>query len=453
MFENLTEAFQYIENFTNFEKKAFSLRFFRLDRMHHLLNLFGNPQDAFRTFHIAGSKGKGSTATFLTSILTTAGYRTGLYTSPHLVSYKERITLGGEEIEDAVFLEEISSLRDCLSQHSPAEFPGGEYPTTFELLTCLGFLIFRRLGCEIAVLETGMGGRLDATNVVRPLASILTPIELEHTEYLGNTIEQIAGEKAGIIKPGVPVIVSPQVPEALQVFEKTAQNQGSPLHYLPAYLESFHSHVHREGTELNLQWNKELLPPMPPLKVFLRLLGEVQAENAALAALTVLLTLPEVSLYTIILGLENAYLPGRFQRILEHPPVYVDGSHTPLSVRRLLHSFLEIHPNPDTLILGIVSGKKYDEIAQILCPSFRSVIITTPGTFKPSDPGSLTTCCLRHNPTTHLIADPVEALQFALSSQPSSDAPILITGSFYLAGEILKNFSSPHTFQIRPVRV
>ncbi|MBP7495344.1 MAG: hypothetical protein KA771_07600, partial [Spirochaetales bacterium] len=120
---------------------------------------------------------------------------------------------------------------------------------------------------------------------------------------------------------------------------------------------------------------------------------------------------------------------------------------------RLLHSFLEIHPNPDTLILGIVSGKKYDEIAQILCPSFRSVIITTPGTFKPSDPGSLTTCCLRYNPTTHLIADPVEALQFALSSQPSSDAPILITGSFYLAGEILKNFSSPHTFQIRPVRV
>jgi len=143
-------------------------------------------------------------------------------------------------------------------------------------------------------------------------------------------------------------------------------------------------------------------------------------------------------------GLESAYVPGRFQRIQDSPPVYVDGSHTPLSTRRLLHSFLEIHPQPHTLILGIVSGKRYEEIAQILCPAFKRVLVTTPGTFKPSDPQALAACCIRYNPCTQLIKDPQEALKVALASLPDSDASILITGSFYLAGEILKSgFSLP----------
>ena len=444
MFNSVGEAFSYIESFTNFEKKPFPLRFFRLDRMHRLLEIFGHPEDSFRSYHIAGSKGKGSTATFLASILKEAGFRTGLYTSPHLVSYKERITLAGEEIDDELFLEQISLLRDRLSGLRPEDFPGGEYPTTFELLTCLGFLVFRQLECEVAVLETGMGGRLDATNVVQPIASILTPIELEHTEYLGETIEKIAGEKAGIIKANTPVIVSPQVPEALTVFQQVAQSQNSPLHYLPTYLKSFAAHTHIEGTELHAEWSTELLPSQPPLNILLRLLGEVQAENATLAALTAVLTIPGIPLAVVKRGLESAYVPGRFQRIQDSPPVYVDGSHTPLSTRRLLHSFLEIHPQPHTLILGIVSGKRYEEIAQILCPAFKRVLVTTPGTFKPSDPQALAACCIRYNPCTQLIKDPQEALKVALASLPDSDASILITGSFYLAGEILKSgFSLP----------
>jgi len=437
----LTDAFAYIESFTNFEKKPFPLRFFRLDRMHQLLDLFDNPQESFQTFHIAGSKGKGSTATFLASILNSAGFRTGLYTSPHLVSYKERITLAGEEIDDEVFLEQIASIQDRLSKLQPEDFPGGEYPTTFELLTCLGFLVFRQLKCDVAVLETGMGGRLDATNVVNPIASILTPIELEHTEYLGDTIPQIASEKAGIIKPNTPVIVSPQVSEALEVFYSVAESRSSPIHYLPHYLRSFEAHTHIEGTELRLEWNADLfsstLPP-PPLRILLRLLGEVQAENAALAALTIHLTMPHLSEEVIQRGLETAYLPGRFQRIQDSPPVYVDGSHTPLSARRLLHSFLEIHPRPHTLILGIVSGKRHEEIASILCPAFQRVIVTTPGTFKQSDPKALAECSKRHNPATLLIPDPREALNAALSTLPDPESPVLVTGSFYLAGEILK---------------
>lgn len=442
-FNSLSEAFSFIESFTNFEKKPFPLRFFRLDRMHRLLDLFDHPQESFRSYHIAGSKGKGSTATFLSSILKEAGFRTGLYTSPHLVSYKERITLAGEEIDDEVFLEQITLLRDRLSSLKPEDFPGGEFPTTFELLTCLGFLVFRHLECEVAVLETGMGGRLDATNVVHPIASILTPIELEHTEYLGDTLEKIAAEKAGIIKSKTPVIVSPQVPQALEVFQQVAQAQHSPLHYLPAYLKSFEAHTHIEGTALYAEWNRELLPTHPPLRILLRLLGEVQAENATLAALTTHLTLPQLPAESVKRGLETAYIPGRFQRLQDSPPIYVDGSHTPLSARRLLHSFLEIHPQPHTLILGIVSGKRYEEIAQILCPAFQQVIVTTPGTFKASDPVALTECCLRYNPSTRLIRDPVEALQVAIESLPNLEAPVLITGSFYLAGEILKE-QVPH---------
>ncbi|MCX7787489.1 MAG: bifunctional folylpolyglutamate synthase/dihydrofolate synthase [Spirochaetes bacterium] len=437
----LTDAFAYIESFTNFEKKPFPLRFFRLDRMQKLLDLVGNPQEAFRSYHIAGSKGKGSTAIFLASILKEAGFRTGLYTSPHLVSYKERITLAGDEIDDEVFLEQIALIQDRLSRLRPEEFPGGEYPTTFELLTCLGFLVFRQLECNIAVLETGMGGRLDATNVVLPIASILTPIELEHTEYLGDTIQQIASEKAGIIKPNTPVIVSPQVSEALDVFRLVAESRTSPLYYLPHYIRSFEAHTHKEGTELRLEWNVDLLPPPlspPPLRLLLRLLGEVQAENAALAALTTYLTMPHLSGEIVERGLSTAYLPGRFQRIQDSPPVYVDGSHTPLSAHRLLHSFLEIHPHPHTLILGIVSGKRYEEIASILCPSFQRVIVTTPGTFKQSDPVALAECCRRFNPSTILIQDPKDALNTALTTLPYPEAPILVTGSFYLAGEILK---------------
>ena len=158
-----------------------------------------------------------------------------------------------------------------------------------------------------------------------------------------------------------------------------------------------------------------------------------------MAALTAVLTIPGIPLEVVKRGLESAYLPGRFQRIQDSPPVYVDGSHTPLSARRLLHSFLEIHPQPHTLILGIVSGKRYEEIAQILCPVFKQVIITTPGTFKPSDPQALAACCIRYNPSTRLIRDPQEALEVALGSLPDQDASILITGSFYLAGEILKS--------------
>jgi dihydrofolate synthase/folylpolyglutamate synthase len=434
LFSSIADVFAWLESFSNFEKNSFALRSFRLDRMEKLLDLFGRPHETCRCLHVAGSKGKGSTAAFLSSVLRAGGYKTGLYTSPHLVSYKERISLAGEEIPDEFFLRQAGNLRAEIERFDPSYFPNGEYPTTFELLTCLGFLIFREMRCDWVVLETGMGGRLDATNVVLPAAAIITPIELEHTEYLGESIAAIAEEKAGIIKDGVPVFLSPQTEEALGVFRSRAEARGCALYHLPECFQTITCRTLVSGTQAVFvrAATQERFSPK------LRLLGEVQAENAALALLVIQTILPEIPVPVIIRGLEAAYLPGRFQKLEDSPPIFVDGSHTPLSVRRLLHSFREMYPEPDTLILGIIGGKRHEEIAGILCPCFRSVIVTTPGTFKASDPDKLFRTCLGYNKKSRLIPDPAEALDAAWRGLPGSGQPILITGSFYLAGEILK---------------
>jgi dihydrofolate synthase/folylpolyglutamate synthase len=440
-FSSAGEVFSWLESFSNFEKNAFSLRNFRLDRMEALLEHFGRPHTAYRSLHIAGSKGKGSTAAFLASVLRTAGFKTGLYTSPHLVSYKERISLAGEEIAAEVFIRQGALLRSKIESLDASGFPGGECPTTFELLSCLGFLVFRSLGCEWVVLETGMGGRLDATNVTLPRAVVLTPIELEHTEYLGATIAAIAGEKAGIIKQGIPVFVSPQPVEALEVFRGAAAEKGCRLLYVPECFKSIACTTDTGGARASLHpADRE-----KPVNLRLRLRGEVQAENAALAFLVIRNVLPEIPEELVIQGLEAADIPGRFQKLEDSPPVFVDGSHTPLSVTRLLRSFQEMYPKPDTLILGIVGGKRCGEIAAILCPAFRRVIVTTPGTFKASDPRRLHETCLAYNANTVLVPDPAEAFAAAKKGLPDSGCSILITGSFYLAGEILKLRNQPQT--------
>jgi dihydrofolate synthase/folylpolyglutamate synthase len=437
-FSCAAKVFSWLESFSNFEKNSFSLREFRLDRMERLLDFFGRPHECCRALHIAGSKGKGSTAAFLASILRAAGFKAGLYTSPHLVSYKERISLAGEEIADEVFTAQARILRDLIESLEAKSFPGGAYPTTFELLTCLGFLVFRALGCEWVVLETGMGGRLDATNVIRPEASVLTPIELEHAEYLGNTVAAIAREKAGIIKPGVPVFISPQTGEALEVFRAAAAQKGAAVYYLPECVKKISCRLRKDETAVRIvpAGNEK------PFTVRLRLRGEVQAENAALAFLAARTVLPQIPAPVIMRGLEEAFIPGRFQKLEDFPPLFVDGSHTPVSVTRLLRSLREMYPKPDTLILGVVGGKRHEEIAAILCPAFRRVIVTTPGTFKASDPGRLYEACLAYNTRCSLVPDPARALAEAKKEisglARARNRPILVTGSFYLAGEILK---------------
>nr|NIV39504.1 bifunctional folylpolyglutamate synthase/dihydrofolate synthase [Anaerolineae bacterium] len=218
------DALSYLYSFTDYEKRGFAAyapEFYNLDRVRHLLALMGEPQRTFQAVHIAGTKGKGSTAAMIESVLRVAGYRTGLYTSPHLHSFRERIQVAGELIPEAGVIRLVEEMRPLVARV--------EGITTFEIITCLAFAWFAELGVEWTVVEVGLGGRLDATNVLEPQVTIITPISYDHVAILGDTLSQIAAEKAGIIKPGVPLVSAPQPEEALATICDVCDRQGAPL--------------------------------------------------------------------------------------------------------------------------------------------------------------------------------------------------------------------------------
>ena len=223
----LAEGFAWIESFTNFEKRpGNSLRPFRLDRMRWLAESCGNPQNDYRIVHIAGSKGKGSTSAFLGSILHEAGFTAGIYTSPHVDSYRERFLLNRGFISQNTLLKAITKIKNTFKK---SWFTDGSEPTTFELLTLTALLAFKYADCDWVVLETGLGGRLDATNIVTPVLSVITSIELEHTRILGNTLEEVAAEKGGIIKTNVPVLLGNIPKSAMETLRNIAAERNAPV--------------------------------------------------------------------------------------------------------------------------------------------------------------------------------------------------------------------------------
>ncbi len=431
------EVFSYIESFTNLERTpGVSMRPYRLDRMGRLLSLFGNPERAPRVVHVAGSKGKGSTAVFAASILRAAGFRVGLYTSPHVSSYKERITLAGGEIADEEFIRGFDELRSRIPDRTVPGLPGDESPTTFELLTLLAFLMFRRLRCDWAIVETGIGGRLDATNLVQPEVAVITPIELEHTEILGKTIGEIAREKAGIIKRGSRVFCGYQLEEAYAVLQTKAAECSAPMTRLADELSSFEPEMSDYRMTVRYLWTGGACDT-----VRLGMTGSVQAENGALAYLIGKAILerdrfaPEAVRAFVLEGLAAAGLPGRMEVARHDPLIMLDAAHTPSSIARLVDSFTRMVPAPRNLIFGSVAGKRHEEMARILAPHFDRIVISTPGTFKKSDPTSVWRAFRRHRPAAILEPDPKAALDLALRSE-TGVAPILVTGSFYMIAEI-----------------
>ncbi|MBU1080527.1 MAG: hypothetical protein KKB59_08550 [Spirochaetes bacterium] len=308
IFSDPGEVYGYLDRFLNFERRL-EPREYRLDRMSALKEMFGSPDEAYRVVHVAGSKGKGSTATMIASIITEAGGRTGLYTSPHLLSFTERIAVGGAPVDDETLCACARELSERMEREAPEDFPGGEAPTYFELLTMLGFLCFRAAGCTDAVIEVGLGGRLDSTNVVSPAACVITPIELEHTELLGDTIAKIAFEKAGIIKPGVPVFTSASRPEALAVIGAKAAECGSAITALDDAVELADCQISASGTRATALWRDASLFDAP-LEIRTPMIGRVQARNAALAA--VVARSLGYSREAILGGIAKASLRARF---------------------------------------------------------------------------------------------------------------------------------------------
>ena len=408
----------------------------RLPRMRLFLEELGNPHHRYKIFHVAGTKGKGSTAAFLASILESAGYRTGLYSSPHVSDPAERIAVrdsGGTKVPDADVLEQLARQVAQLAESLPQRSQRWKFPISmFELLTLFALLYFREAGCEYVVLETGIGGRYDATNVVRPLASVLTSVDFDHTEILGETLEEIAHEKSGIIKTGIPVFCGKQRAEVKKVFLEAGRSQRTSVNFLDESLENFTSQVSRGGTELSLKFVGKTTR-----RCRLRLLGDFQADNAALAYLTITKTLPELQEDVIEHGLHKTFLPGRMELIPVKPPIVLDGAHTPLSVRAVLHSFKNIFPQKGVLLFGSVVGKKPEEMARILAPAFREIIISTPGSFKHSDPEAVYEIFQKYHPAVLLEKAPPKALQQA-RALADGDVPILVTGSFFLVAEIRK---------------
>ncbi|MFP3090132.1 bifunctional folylpolyglutamate synthase/dihydrofolate synthase [Treponema sp. TIM-1] len=451
LFLSSADVFRWLSRFINLEQGQ-TPNSFRPERMEILTALAGHPEKSAPVIHVAGSKGKGSVTGMIASVLDAAGLKTARYLSPHVTEYRERITLGDKFFDESLYLDagnELRAIADTLTDKSKSEYrlfnadtEGGEGPTFFELLTLYFFLCARRGQCDAMVVETGMGGRLDPTNVVDPVASVITVIELEHTEFLGNTLAAVAGEKAGIIKAHKPLILAEQSPEALKVFIKTAADRGSPLWYFPDLASIKNLKIHQRGTDFTLLFRKPGEKAVPQ-ELSIAIPGQVQAENAGLAVLALKAAFPFISDGIIRRGLKNFKLPARFERIRDDPPVIIDGAHTPKSVELCVNTFTSLYGTGGILIFGCAAGKNAEAMARLLLPCFSRVVITTPGTFKVSDPeqvygiftGVLQSKGMEPGSVV-FIKETEKAIRFVMDQSREQGLAVLGIGSFYLAAEI-----------------
>ena len=371
---NYLEAIAYLHSLTDYEKtriERYTPETLDLSRVERLLAAVGNPHTRFPAVHIAGTKGKGSTAALCEACLRAAGYRTGCYTSPHLHTFRERIRVAGRKITRKEVVALVEKVR-LLIERAPGV-------TTFEAITVMGFLYFARSGVDVAVVEVGLGGRLDATNVLTPEVSVITSLSLDHTYLLGNTLAEIAYEKAGIIKPGIPVVSAPQRAEAIEVLEAISRERGAPL------------------TEVGRDWDYEPGPADLDGQVFtirritgggseldgeywIPLLGRHQLENgaSAIAALDIMCQQGfRIPAEAVRKGLRNVHWPGRLEILSREPLIVVDCAHNPYSAQVLRQALEEWFPGQRwVLIFGASTDKDIAGVLRALLPISDYIIVT-----------------------------------------------------------------------------
>lgn len=405
-----------------------------LSRMRRVLAAAGHPERRYPAIIVAGTNGKGSTAATLASILVASGYRTGLYTSPHLVSIRERWQIDGVPVSPAVLRKAIRRLRSLVPLV-------GFTPTYFEALTLLAFLSFEEEGCELAVLEVGMGGRLDATNVVHPLASVITPVGLDHTEWLGHTIRAIAREKAGVIHAGSVAVTSNDDADALAPIAARAAAVGTPLHILGDEIEIGRPKLSADGLAFRLTTPEGRYAITTPLA------GAHQASNVALAvraAELVASALPRIRRATILSGVAATRWRGRLERFeIEGREVWVDGGHNAHAFRRIAPFVERFVPRPRTLVFGVLREKEVEEMAALMLPLFDRVILTEPGSERALAADDLRARLEgRFDVPVRVASNPRRALRAALDGEGS----VFVCGSLYLAGtaiELLDGMMEP----------
>jgi dihydrofolate synthase / folylpolyglutamate synthase len=400
-----------------------------LDTIQNILNLLDNPEKQYNLVHVAGTNGKGSTATYIASILQMAGFKTGVYTSPHLVQFNERITINGEPISN----DDVVSAYEAVHQVDTGE----RKATFFEIATAMGLYHFAKKNIEWAVIETGMGGRFDATNIITPEVSVITNLSIEHTDYLGNTIKALAKEKGGIIKANTPVVTAVSQPSGLKVIKKTAKQNSSDLYIYKKDFSIRKNSGQNTYSYKGLMKNfNHLIKPLP---------GEHQKENLSLALAACELIFDNLDESLVKKGLAITKWPGRLEHIQDKPLVIIDGAHN-LKAAKVLGKYLssKLKDKKLTLVLGILDDKPHEKMLESLVPYAQNIIITKAKIDRSLEPSVLKKAVqeITKTPVT-IIEDVKKAVIHAIEISKEEDA-VCIAGSLYVAGEareqlIIKN--------------
>lgn len=405
---------------------------FGLDNIRRLMSELGEPQKSFSSIHVAGTNGKGSTSAMIESLLRTSGVKTGLFTSPHLVSFTERIRVNGQEMsEDAVIglADEVRTIVSRIEDFSP---------TFFEVVTAIAFLHFMKMKVQWAVVEVGMGGRLDASNIILPEVSVITSIGLDHREFLGDTLEAIAREKAGIIKKGVPLVTAEQSPGVMEIIRQRCDETGSRLF---RYNSDFSSEVASIGdvtVSLNYKGAKEYRD------IMLSMAGEHQIINAALAIKTIEIVSekhPEMDC-DIKKGLESVAWPGRLEMIKECPPVLIDGAHNPPAAEVLsayLRKLLGAKYSRIIMVIGVMADKDIKGILGPLLPLAAEILFAAPAYGRAASAKNLVAVAASLGYGSKSSETVADALHKAEGLYKTGDL-IVVTGSFYTIGEAKEAF-------------
>jgi dihydrofolate synthase/folylpolyglutamate synthase len=417
---------------------------FNLENITVLDERLGHPSRAYPSAHIAGTNGKGSTAAFLESILRHAGLRTGLNTSPHLEKINERIRINGKEISDEDFATVFTRIHALIEQLL-ADGELRAHPTYFECVTAMAMEYFAQQRVDFSVFEVGLGGRLDATNILAPAVTIISPVDFDHENFLGHSLREIAAEKAGILKPNTPVVVAPQLPEAREVILKRAKELGCPIvetnvayriHGNPVDSGPAKSESLAAGTisatieEISSGW---------PLDISPSLAGQFQVQNA-LSAVAAARILAKGGLHitddAIAAGLSNTVWPGRLEKLQAHPDVYLDGAHNPAAARELAAFLAQNFASRKIwLVYGALRDKSVDEVAGWLFPLAAEVVFTEPRTPRSISASQLAEIAGYHARHSETIPDAEKALDYVLATAQPEDA-IFVCGSLYLVGQL-----------------
>ncbi len=431
-----------------------------LERISSLLELLGNPQNNTKFIHVTGTNGKGSVTSIVASILKEAGFRTGMYISPYLEDYRERIMLNGRKIPKDKVVSLVGQVRPAVEQLVKEGF---EHPTEFEINTALAFLYFAQENCDYAALEVGMGGRFDATNVVTPVASVITTIDFDHMDRLGNRLSEIAFEKAGIIKPGVPVVTGAVEEEALAVIKRRASECGSGLTIAGDTVEFTGKLAGTTSSDLAVLDGQIINISGPGFEfnnLYLPLLGRHQQLNAALAVTALKAAqvgypnctrdsqmqranhprsshLNSIALdqQAIRTGIANTVWPGRLEVMHRNPVIILDGAHNPQGARVLAEFMQRLSDRKIVCVYGILGDKCYKESTSIIAPLCDEIIVTRPHTPRALDPELLAGEAAKYIGKVFIEDNCGKALELALAKVSSRDI-VLCCGSLYLVGPV-----------------